>query len=125
MAGEQRLPRCKLHQDTVLTVHPKRWGWICGRCRAAGQPTEQPYPFVPLPPVRQDRQTRLEQQVKPASCPGGVPSPTSNSGGQEQSKRSIVPAQKASDLTLVPASVSLKATVRGSSPWRRTPEFAG
>jgi hypothetical protein len=30
-------------------VHPRRWGWICPTCRAAGQSTLQPYPFVPLP----------------------------------------------------------------------------
>jgi hypothetical protein len=48
VAGNQQLLRCKVHLDSVLAHHPRRWGWICQRCRAAGQPTEQPYPFVPL-----------------------------------------------------------------------------
>jgi uncharacterized membrane protein len=40
---------------------------------------------------------RLEQQVQRASCTGAVPWRTLNDGGQDQSKRSIVPTQAASD----------------------------
>ena len=77
--------------------------------------------IVPLPPDWRDRQTRLEQQIQAASCTGAVPSLTSVGSGENQTKRSIIPTQEASSLSLALASVSLKATVRGSSPWRRTP----
>jgi hypothetical protein len=42
-------PRCTKHPEVTLVVYPRRWGWVCPRCRAAGQSTLQPYPFVPLP----------------------------------------------------------------------------
>jgi hypothetical protein len=38
-------PRCTEHPEVTLVVHPRRWGWVCPRCRAAGQSTPQPYPF--------------------------------------------------------------------------------
>lgn len=38
-------PRCTTHPEVTLTVHPRRWGWVFRRCRAAGQSTPQPYPL--------------------------------------------------------------------------------
>ena len=64
---------CAVHPKVTLTVHPRQWGWICGTCRELGQSTRQPYPFVPLPPARLDRQMRSEQQIWRASCADSVP----------------------------------------------------
>ena len=42
-------PRCTTHPEQAMTIHPRRWGWICPVCRAAGQASPQPTAFVPLP----------------------------------------------------------------------------
>jgi hypothetical protein len=114
---------CAVHPEVPLTVHPRWWGWVCRICQAAGQSTPQPYPFVPLPPARHDRQTRPEQQLRRDSCTDPVPSQTPNDGHPRQSERLIVPGQEASDPGLDVASVSLKATVRGSSPLAAHPRL--
>jgi hypothetical protein len=87
VVGNQRLPRCRVHPDIVLAVHPKRWGWICRRCRARQPADRAALPVCSASIGPPDRQARLEQQVRPASCPGVVPSLTSSSGDQDQSKR--------------------------------------
>ena len=68
---------------------------------------------------------RSEQQIWRASCAGSVPSQPQNDRYPEQSKRRIGPGQELSWPSLNVPPVSLKATVRGSSPWRRTPESTG
>jgi hypothetical protein len=98
--------RCTVHPDTVLAVHPRRWGWVCRRCRAADQPTEQSYPFVPFPPVRRDRQTRLEQQIQGASCTARVHRSWGRSGAS--------PARPAGSQTFA----------RGSRIARRRPRWS-
>jgi hypothetical protein len=40
-----------------------------------GQPTPQPYPFVPLPLVRPSQDVAAEPEVRPAPCSAPVPSP--------------------------------------------------
>ena len=102
-------------------VRPRRWGWLCPRCRAAGQSTPQPYTFVPFPRLRPDRPVAPDLDVRPTSHPVSVPSLTRESASQSQQRPRICAGQVASEVTKQPASVSLKATVRGSSPWRRTP----
>jgi hypothetical protein len=60
--------------------------------------------IVPLPPDWRDRQARLEQQIQAASCTGAVPSLTSVGSGENQTKRSVMPTQEASSLSLALAS---------------------
>jgi hypothetical protein len=72
--------RCTTHPEVTLTVHPRRWGWVCRRCRAARQSTPQPYPFVPLPPVRPGHAVPVDLDIRlvPRSAP--VPSPEAKLG---------------------------------------------
>ena len=109
------------HPEVTLTVHLRRW--VLDLPDVPGsRPVDPPaLPVVPLPAARRDRQTRPEQQIQPVSRTASVPSRTPHDDHSDQSKRSIVPAQQASDPNLASVSVSLEATVRGSSPWRRTP----
>jgi hypothetical protein len=79
-------------------------------------------PFVPLPPARQDHRTCPDQQLRPASRSGFVPSRAPLDDHVEQSRRGTVAAHETSGQRLDGVSVSLKAMVRGSSPWRRTHE---
>jgi hypothetical protein len=113
-------PRCSRHPDVMLTVHPRRWGWVCPRCRAAGQWMPQPYPFIPFPPLRPDRSIAPDLEVRLVSHPVRVPSFTRESTSQSQQGSRVFAGQTAPQATPGPASVSLTATVRGSSPWRRT-----
>ena len=68
-------PRCTRHPRVTLMVHPRRWGWVYPRCRAAGQSTPQPYPFVPLPLVRPTQAVAAELEIRPVRRSAPVPSP--------------------------------------------------
>jgi hypothetical protein len=93
VADDRRLPRCRVHPDTVLAVHPRRWGWICRRCRVLDQPTEQPYPFVPLPPVRPDRGVAPELVIQPHRRSAPVPPSTSKQTRLGRGHERIGPGQ--------------------------------
>jgi hypothetical protein len=104
-------PHCGVHSDVTMMVHPRQWGWVCPRCRAAGQSTRQPYPFVPLPPLRPDRPVAQDLDLRPASHPASVPSLTRESASRSQQHPRTCASQTASKVAQQPASVSLKATV--------------
>jgi len=88
-------PRCTKHPEVTLTVHPRRWGWVCPTCRAAGQSTLQTYPFVPLPPVRPAQAVAAELDVRPTPRSAPVPSPRPEPGPWS---RSIEPLSLVSSL---------------------------
>jgi hypothetical protein len=94
-------------------------------CRTVGQSTPQPYPFVPLPPLRRDRPVPAELEVRPASHPVSVPSFAPEAASQSQQRPRICAGQAASQVMQESASVSLGqrfgVRVPGGAPHHPSP----
>jgi hypothetical protein len=113
---------CTVHPKVTLTVHPRRWGWICRACRAAGQSTPQPYPFVPLPPVRSTQPVAPELDIRPVPRSAPVPSSSPEPHPLSRRHRAVGAGQLALAQVANARSIPRTEEARGSNPLTSTPQ---
>jgi hypothetical protein len=105
-------PRCTKHPAVTLVVHPRRWGWVCPKCRMVDPAA---VPFVPLPSLRPTQAVPVELDIWPVPRSASVPSPRPEPGHRRHSHQSVVAGQLALALASNKRAIPRTEEARGSN----------